>query len=126
MLRVVLYAEGAGETLGPTSALPAPGRPLEEGMLGGGHVLIRRTLGQARSIPDGEILFESPLRTRGRVARGSDLIDRRTVRQLLTWPDPNLRPDLVVVLVDRDEDKQRKNRLVGHLAGDDAGPPVVV
>lgn len=33
-VRVVLYAEGAGEMLGSVSLLPAPGEPLSETMLG--------------------------------------------------------------------------------------------
>jgi hypothetical protein len=47
-LRVVLYAEGAGETRGAVSLLPAPGEVLGEEWLGPGHLLIRRAI--ARSL----------------------------------------------------------------------------
>lgn len=45
------------------------------------------------------------------MARGSDLLDGRTLRQLLTWVKPQQQPDLAIVLVDADGDLQRANRL---------------
>lgn len=39
------------------------------------------------------------------------------LRRLLTWLEPNRRPDLAVVLVDRDGDKRRKNLLQNNLVG---------
>lgn len=116
-LRVVLYAEGAAERLGVESVLPASGDVLRDELLGAGHILMRRAISKARSIPEPAIRFESPLRTRGRIPRGSDLHNERTIRQLLTWLNPSLTPDLVVVLIDCDGEHDRKRRLEGHVAG---------
>ncbi len=114
-LRVVLYAEGAGERLGVESLLPVPGESLGEPHLGAAHHLLRRAIEAARSIPTAAIRFESPLRTRGRIA--TDLQHQRTLRQLLTWLDPRKRPDLAVVLVDCDGENTRKARLMGYVTG---------
>lgn len=112
VLRVVLYAEGSGETLGAVSLLPAPGEPLGEQMLGPGHVLVRRALSEARGVSPADVQFESPLRTRrGRVPRGSDFLRSTTLLQLLSWADPARQPNLAVVLVDADGDRQRRRKL---------------
>ncbi len=117
MLRVVLYAEGAGETLGVDTMLPAPGSPLREEMLGSGHLLIRRAVESARAVPEAAMRFESPLRTRGRTAKGSDLRRKQTLRELLTWLTPSFEPDLVIVLVDSDGDPLRKTQLQNYALG---------
>jgi len=112
VLRVVLYAEGSGETLGEVSLLPAPGDPLGEQRLGAGHVLARRALAEARGVSPADVQFESPLRTRmGRLPRGGDFLRRSTLLQLLSWADPNRRPDLALVLIDADGDRRRKRKL---------------
>jgi hypothetical protein len=67
------------------------------------------------------VVFEAPLRVRARLARGSDLLDRRTLRQLLSWPVNQ--PDLAVVLVDQDGEPTRKLTLQAHLS---AAPPLPV
>jgi hypothetical protein len=114
-LRVVLYAEGSGETAGSVTMLPAPGATLTPEMLGPGHLLIGRAIERVWNLPLEAVRFESPLRTaRGTVAHGSDLHERTSLRRLLTWARPRLRPELVVVLVDEDGDRSRKSRLVGH------------
>ena len=117
MLRVVLYAEGAGETAGESTLLPAPGEPLLEEFLGPAHLLLRRCLERSRGIDLRAIRFESPLRLDGRIARGSDLVRRKSLRRVLTWLDPHLRPDLAIVLVDSDEDRGRKQRLLEYTEG---------
>lgn len=62
------------------------------------------------SLPENAIQFEAPQRVRGtRVPAGSDLLHRQTLRRLLTWP--RFRPDLVIVLVDRDGEAQRQTEL---------------
>ena len=117
-LRVALYAEGAGETGGTETLLPAPGNSLEENHLGPAHMLLRRAISMRRGLSEDAVSFQSPLRTRrARVARGSDLIVRRTLRELLSWPDPSRRPDLAIVLVDADGDSTRKRKLEGFLEG---------
>jgi hypothetical protein len=111
-LRVVLYAEGAGETAGPVTLLPEVGSPLAEDMLGPGHLLLRRVLCAERGIDAGAVRFDVPQRTRrGRFPHGSDLLDETTLRQLTTWPKPIQRPDLVLVLTDADGDNQIESRL---------------
>lgn len=116
-LRVVLYAEGGNETAGEIGLPPAPGTTLHEDNLGSGHVLLRRCIEKARKIPAPAIRFEAPLRDRrGNVARGTQLLHRETVRQLLSWPLAHKRPDLVVILVDADEDTGRKTRLEESLS----------
>jgi hypothetical protein len=111
-LRVVLYAEGGNETAGEIGLPPAPGTLLLEDNLGAGHILVRRYLELTRKIPAAAVRFEAPLRDRrGNVARGTALLHRETLRQLLSWPLAHKRPDLVVVLVDCDEDPSRRARL---------------
>jgi hypothetical protein len=100
-VRVVLYAEGAGE-VSFSSLERGPGTSLLEEELGAAHLLLRRALEDGRSIPEAAVSFEEPLRLRrgGRIARGSDLLSSQRLRELLTWPaNP---PDLAVVLVDAD------------------------
>jgi len=125
-LRVVLFAEGAGELLGASRFGPAAvGETLNDDELGAAHILVRRALDRCRRIPPQAVHFQSPPRKRrGTAARGSDLRDRETLRQLLTWLDPALRPDLAIVLVDEDGDARRRDRLLGWVA-DLAAPKVV-
>lgn len=115
-MRVVLYAEGAGE-VGGTGLPPAPGRQLGEELLGPGHILLSGAITLARKIPPQAIRFEQPLRTRGRLAKGSDLLSKRTLRQLLTWADLGQRPDLAVVLVDADGETGRRRTLLADTEG---------
>lgn len=117
-IRVVLYAEGAGETSGSITLLPPPGAALTDEMLGPAHHLVGRAIAETWSVPAEAVRFESPLRTsRGTVARGSDLLDRGTLRKLLTWAKPTLRPELTIVLVDEDGDRARGRRLTESTAG---------
>lgn len=115
-LKVVLYVEGAGERLGELRELRAPGDLLHEESLGSAHILLRRVIAAARRLPENGILFHEPLRTRGRLAKGSDLHNERTLAQLLTWPVASRRPDISVVLVDADGDTRRKEQLAGAVA----------
>src|SRR5947209_6964249 len=111
-IRVVLYAEGSGETRGELALPLRPADTLVEEMLGPAHLLARRALSAAKSVPENAIRFEQPLRTRrGRIARGSMLHDAQTLRELMTWGAPQRRPDLALVLVDCDGDPGRKTRL---------------
>jgi hypothetical protein len=119
-LRVVLYAEGAGELRSEHSPgrLPAaPGELLLEEEFGPAHVLVRRTIQKHLGLPEGAIRFEGPLRTRGRIACGSDLLHHRTLRELLTWLDATKRPHLVIVLVDQDGHPDRRQELEQRTLG---------
>jgi hypothetical protein len=112
MFRVVVYAEGAGELTGPdTSRQRAPGTLLTENELGAAHLLVRRCLERSRSLAPESIRFEEPLRSRGKLARGSMLHSRTTLRPLLFWADEALRPDLALVLVDADGKEERQAEL---------------
>lgn len=108
---VVVYAEGVGETAGSISSARAPGSAIPEDALGAAHLLVRRALAPARNLPESAIVFDEPLRTRGRIPRGSDLHDARTLAQLLTWASPSRRPELAIVMIDSDGDVRRKEKL---------------
>lgn len=113
-VRVVLLAEGAGETGGTQTLLPAAGDTLTDAMLGPAHSLVRRAVAQGWSVPAEAVRFEVPLRTtRGTIPRGSELLDRGTLRRVLLWARPTLRPDLNIVLVDADAEgaTARRDRL---------------
>jgi hypothetical protein len=118
-LRIVLHAEGPGETRGAFSLPPAPGSVLSEDGLGPGHLLVRRVAEAARGVPAEAIAFLAPLRSsRGVVVRGSMLLERTTLRQLLTWPSADRRPDVAIVLVDADGDPaDRRALLQSHVVG---------
>lgn len=112
MVRVVVYAEGAGELAGSKSLQPAAGSRLSEEELGSAHLLVRRCLEKARGLDPAHVQFEEPLRTaRGKVAKGSMLHGRDTLRPLLLWADPRKQPDLAIVLVDADGDVGRQQQL---------------
>jgi len=115
-MRVVLYAEGIGELGGGGGLQPAPGSPLLDEMLGPAHVLVRRCLEAESRIPPKAIQFVSPLRIGARLAKGSDLLSRESLRRLLTFPLAERRPDLAVVLVDADGDLSRQKMLEGYVA----------
>lgn len=118
MLRVVVYAEGAAESAGQVTSLPAPGEPLAEEQLGVAHRLIRRCAQETR--PSLAIDFVAPLRAPdGTTLRGSRLRVRKHLRRALTWAAPPRRPALAVVLVDEDGEGQIATRLGGDLAGID-------
>jgi hypothetical protein len=118
MLRVVVYAEGPGELSGSRSFQPAPGTPLAEEELGSAHLLVRRCLEKTRSLTPDTVRFEEPLRTsRGRLARGSLLHSRDTLRPLLFWAGPVKQPDLALVLVDADGDDERQSLLDSAIEG---------
>lgn len=110
-LRVVLYAEGARET-GPRSNLaPAAGDRLTDDKLGPAHVLVRRCVAFRRKLPENAVIFEAPLRVGERIAEGSDFLRPTTLRQLFTWLGRNRKPDLAILLVDQDEQADRRRQL---------------
>ena len=111
MKKLVLYAEGAGELSGSVTRLPATGRQLADETLGAAHILLRRLACHTWNLDASNVVFTVPNLTKGRHARGSDLLDRTRLRQLVTWPKPELVPDLVIVLVDSDGDRQRRTML---------------
>lgn len=118
MIRVVVYAEGAGELAGAKSLQPSPGSLLSEEELGSAHLLVRRCLEKARGLDSTHVQFEEPLRTpRGKVAKGSMLHSRETLRPLLLWADPRKQPDLAVVLIDADGDAGRQMLLEEAIEG---------
>lgn len=114
-MRIVLYAEGAGDA--PTVGLPRhPEAVLGDEHLGPAHHLVLRCLCEGTRLPAAAVRFHAPLRHRGKLARGSDLLLGKVLRQLLTWPRVDSRPDLAVVLVDEDGDAGRRNRLEAVVA----------
>jgi hypothetical protein len=115
--RIVLYAEGPGDAGGEVSRLPPPGELLEETHLGPAHALVRRCITRETPIPEAAIKFLCPLRVRVRHHKGSDLLEPRVVRQLLTWPAASRRPDFAIVFVDADEDRNRRSNLRAALQG---------
>jgi hypothetical protein len=118
MFRVVVYAEGAGELAGAKSLQPAPGSQLTEEELGSAHLLVRRCLEKSRGLTADTVRFEEPLRTpRGRLARGSILHSRDTLRPLLFWAGPIKEPDLAIILVDADGDEDRQRLLDNAIEG---------
>ena len=104
-IRVVVYAEGANELYGELVLPIAPRSTLTDEELGAAHALVRRTIESRAPAAAHGIQFEEPLRLVPslRRPRGSDLLDRKSLRRLLTW-GPHSRPDLAVVLVDEDGD----------------------
>jgi hypothetical protein len=117
-LRIVLNAEGAGETRGAFAMPPSPGSALSEEHLGPGHLLVRRLVEVARGVPANAVSFLAPPRSgRGIVVRGSMLLDRTMLRQLLQWPLVQHRPDVAIVLVDADGDPKRRALLESHVEG---------
>jgi hypothetical protein len=66
-------------------------------------------------MPQRAIEFLEPLRVRGRMPRGSDLLSRQTLRQLLTFVA--WRPDLAIVFVDCDGQPSRTRLMQKHLEG---------
>jgi hypothetical protein len=117
-LRIVLYVEGHGESAGVVSLLPPPGAPLQDIHLGPAHALVRRCVARETGLPDGALSFLSPLRlATGRHHRGSDLLHRQTLRQLLTWLKPQERPNLAVVLADADGKTDRRSLLYKSVDG---------
>jgi hypothetical protein len=115
-MRVVLYAEGAGDA--PTAGLPPhPDAELQDEHLGPAHHLVRRCLCEGTRVPVAAVRFRAPLRHRGRIAVGSDLLHPKILRRLLTWPRVDARPNLAVVLVDEDGDTGRRSRLEATVEG---------
>lgn len=119
-LRIALYAEGGGET----GHGPGFGEILSEEELGPAHDLVRRCIGKARAIPEAAVLFQRPLRLRGRTARGSDLLVASSARRLLAWPPRSRSPELAVFLVDGDGDPSRRAAVEHATAG--ALVPIVI
>jgi hypothetical protein len=118
-MRVVLYAEGAGEIAGAGGMGWHTNAVLDEESLGAAHELVRRCLSREEGgpVPSAAVQFQGPLRIgRGRIPKGSDLLDRENLRSLLTWLQPDLQPDLAVVLVDEDGHSSRKRMLEGSVA----------
>jgi hypothetical protein len=107
--RIVLYAEGPGDSGGELRMLPAYGTALAEPHLGAAHYLVRRTVARILSCPPDAVTFTAPLRTpRGRHARGSDLLVPPILRRLVAFPPTPRRPDLAIVLLDEDGDRSRR------------------
>lgn len=112
--RIVIYAEGGGETSGiaESALLPTqPTFPLPDDEQGPAHILIRRSVAHVSDRPERSIQFDAPLRLRGRLARGSDLLAEKNLKMLLRWPRPDRAPNLAIVLVDCDGQRNRKARL---------------
>lgn len=96
----VLYAEGSGELLGSITRLPPVGEALPAEAWGPAHELIARLGHDVSPVMPVDWRFDSPKRFRGRLARGSDLLNERALRELLSWPKPHQQPGLAIVLVD--------------------------
>lgn len=123
--RVVVYAEGAGELYGALALRRTPGSPLSEVELGAAQILVRRTIALLDSDRGHAVQFEQPLNLpTGRPPRGSDLLNRKNLRGLLSWVGPR-RPDLAVLLIDEDGKEARFSSVKSYL---DSGwsPPVAV
>jgi uncharacterized protein DUF4276 len=103
-LRIALYAEGGGET----GHGPGFGEILSEEELGPAHDLVRRCITEAKALPEGAVLFQRPLRLRGKTPRGSDLLVATSARKLLAWPPGSRAPEFAVFLVDGDGDPSRR------------------
>lgn len=116
-LRVVVYAEGVGELAKEWGPSPAPGVALAVERLGPAHILASRSIERCHRVPRQAIVFEQGLRTASaREPRGSDLHRDRTLRRLLSWPDHELRPDLALVFLDEDDERDRASRLAKAVA----------
>lgn len=114
--RVVLLCEGSGESGGALTVRPSPGERLDDSQLGAAHLLVRRSLARAWSRQPLSFVFHEPLRMRsGRSAQGSQLLDRRNLRQLHDWARPDRAPHISIVLVDGDEVRDRRESLSSAL-----------
>lgn len=80
---------------------------------------------QAKAV---DLRFGAPLAYERRRAMGSELLQPRVLKRLLQWPLADLRPDLAVVLVDRDGDTARERQLRETVAAarHAATPPTVI
>lgn len=114
-LRVAVIAEGNGEAR--SNPLRGPGSVIEEDEWGPAHELVARLLESMGRLSRGAIQFVEPNRTsRGAVARGSQLLKSSTLRQLLSYPRPVDRPDLLIVLIDEDGESDRRGALTAVVA----------
>ncbi len=125
-MRVVLYAEGPNETGFVESPSAHDRRVLSAEELGPGHVLTRRVIVHATGRDELPVRFAAPLLHRGRIATGSQLLDFHVLPRLLTWGEPKLAPDLVIVLVDSDGVTARRSQLRSIVDGMGSALPVVV
>lgn len=135
LINIVLYAEGPRETAGVTVSggrdawgvgRRAAGEVIPEEEQGPGHVLVRRILVEERGAPEGAIQFEEGLKDgRARVPRGSQLLRQNTLRKLLRWANPARAPQLVIVLVDRDGARGRREELRLAVRDLDQAPCVI-
>ncbi|MCA8975576.1 MAG: hypothetical protein KDC98_12710 [Planctomycetes bacterium] len=116
-MRIVLYAEGPGEDRGESAWLPAPGEPLSAQHRGAAHHLVARLLDADRGIPQQAVQFVSPLRYQGKPHRGSDLLQPKRLRRLLTFAAPTKRPQLAIVFIDEDGVSDRKRQVEASTAG---------
>jgi hypothetical protein len=71
--------------------------------------LIRRVVAEQAKCPPEAVRFVSPLRHRGKTARGSEFLVPKILRSLVTFPSNHRRPDLAVVLIDEDGDRSRQS-----------------
>lgn len=124
-MRIVVYAEGVAESSAGISLAPTPGERLAEHELGTAHVLIARLIERDTLVPQQAVAFLAPLRSRGRIAVGSDLHNRKSLRQLLMWPDSRRRPDFAVVLID-DDGKNRRSAMSGWFDGVSVEPVLAI
>ncbi|MDP3151931.1 MAG: DUF4276 family protein [Archangium sp.] len=104
-----MLAEGNGE-VGP-NAQRGPGSLIAPVDWAPAHALFARAIAAKSTVPEAAVQFLEPLRTgRGAVAKGSNLLHQRTLRQLLSYL-PASRPDLLILLVDADGVPSRKREL---------------
>jgi hypothetical protein len=123
-VRVVLYAEGAGDA--PRGFDDSPAWAIAEDDLGPAHVLVRRALARARGAPEPAVTFRGRYRDEdGGHLTGSDLLDRDRREKLSVLHElADDRVDLVLFLIDRDGEAPRTP---DHLAtGWTAPTPLVV
>jgi hypothetical protein len=114
--RVVVYAEGRAEDAGLGPSTTAPREDLPESELGTAHILTRRVIADLSRVPEAAIRFVSPLRLgTGRRHAGGDLLKKKLLRQLLTWPTRP--PHFAIVLVDEDGESSRRRALTEATEG---------
>jgi hypothetical protein len=125
-LRVVVYAEGPAE-LGLFGFPPSAGCVLTEDFQGPAHALVARCIVQVGWVPRAAVQFEQGLRkATTALPRGSDFLEPKILRRLLSWASAEVRPHLALVLIDEDGFSERYSALARVIADRLPLPPAIV
>lgn len=123
-MRIVVFCEGTAESGALRRSFVSPNQPLPEEQIGPAHLLVQRCISREWGLTRDDMQFTSPPllvshRRNPRLPVGSDLrTGKNLIRLLRAWVREADVPDLALILIDQDGDRQIRTELQNAIRAD--------